>query len=116
MVSSNLHRQGDRGQPRVSSYCELWQWPANKAIVVCVYMFMNIMMELNQKLSKRMPRGHSLQGVYMRKTYLYNYARNLGKGIYLKSTYFQELAVLDTPICPSLLVLHLSEKTSGGWT
>ena len=73
------------------------------------------MMELNQKLTKRMPRGHSLQGIYMRKTYLYNYARNLGEGIYLKSAYFEELAVLDTPICPSLLVLHLSEKTSGGW-
>ena len=115
--ASNLYHQGDRGQPHVSSYCELWQLPANKAIVIlCVHVhniIMNIINDganLNQKLTKRTPRGHSLQGVYTRKTYLYMWqsqveikkfgVKKWGEGIYLKSAYFRELRYLTPPSVP----------------
>ena len=67
-ASKQLALSAVTGRPCVSLSCEQrkpWWWPTNEANDFYVYMnITHLMMELNKKLIKNMPRRHSLQGVF----------------------------------------------------
>ena len=46
---------------------KIWQWPVSEAIVIlCVHFYKQLMVELSQKVTRSVPKGCSLQGVYTR--------------------------------------------------
>ena len=68
---------GDRERPRVSSRSQCkqhktWRWPENEAMnsnFVCTRFRIQSTTELNQKLTKSMPRRRSTRGIYTREKY-----------------------------------------------
>ena len=75
---------------------KIWQWPVSEAIVIlCVHFYKQLMVELSQKVTRSVPKGCSLQGVYTReKDLCKNLGVKEGGGVCSKGANFCELTVI----------------------